>query len=95
MKISIESSITRYRNRHKVKGLCQDCSKLALVCRSRCEIHNERNNHYTREACRKTYVQRKAEGRCPKCGVPLVEGEGVICVNCIILKKLSAQGRIK
>ena len=84
----------RYRNKHRAKGLCQDCSRIALVGHSRCAIHNNRNAVNSKEPNKKRRKQWKAEGRCSRCGTSLIESEGAYCVNCNIETNVLRKGRI-
>ena len=82
-----------YKLRHKKLGLCISCTQPAntgdYYCiehrykKQRCDIRYYYKNKVERrhqvEARRQRY---KEEGKCPDCGIPLIEGEGVYCINC-------------
>ena len=81
-----------YKNRHKALGLFQSCSRKVLhrglclthywnklLCERKYYDLNFSNVRKTQDARRKRYAE---EGRCRDCGVSLIEGEGVRCINC-------------
>jgi predicted amidophosphoribosyltransferase len=43
------------------------------------ETHREEVNEYRRDR----YAERKAEGKCPRCGKKLRSAKSVLCKNCL------------
>jgi len=84
-----------YKRLHTELGLCLECSRPSLVGVKYCGIHLYRERE-RRRGCGSNYKERKKitsrlrylrykeEGRCACCGIKLVEGEGVRCMNCNI-----------
>ena len=82
------------RLKHKEKGLCQHCNDLAFLGTSLCLRHMEANRH-SRSLYRKNHRldlmekhkeerrRFKVEGKCIRCGAPLIEDEGGYCVACL------------
>ena len=81
-----------YRDRHNAKGLCQSCNREAAV-HGYCLFHYWRKlvrqrlwySRHREEKIKKVQERQRAlieSGRCPVCGIELVEGEGWRCVNC-------------
>ena len=75
--------------------LCRECNELAVVGRKRCVHHLygdalRHKRYYARHRLEEINRQRllreqwRVEGKCVRCGIPLIEGEGIICVNCCI-----------
>jgi hypothetical protein len=91
-KRGLEMARKRYQSR-KDNGVCVRCDNKAfpgivicLECRSKQRtgdnkyrmIHRDKRNKHQREL----KVQRLAEGKCYKCGSPLIEGEAKYCYAC-------------
>ncbi len=85
-----------YRDRHKKAGLCTECTAPATEGRY-CLPHLLTNRVYKKQnheryaitqnrAFKERYYRLKHEGKCTNCGVPLIEGETSLCVNCMIIK---------
>ena len=76
----------KYKEDHKKKGLCVDCSEPAVVGKTRCEKHFERNRIYDNKRNKARKQKYKDENKCPKCSAPLTEldlEDGYIeCCNC-------------
>ncbi len=83
-----------WRKKHKEMGLCHDCSRKSLFGLSLCLLHHEhlisygkvwRDNH--RKEIKKYHsmkrTQRIKEGKCIRCGAPLLDEEPKYCVNCM------------
>ena len=84
-----------YKDSHRKKGLCVDCSRNAIPGSTRCTEHSRNQDMYFKEwyaanqdkeiaralATRKLRVE---NGCCPSCGAPLGEqDEGfATCINC-------------
>ena len=95
----------RYHQR-KQDGLCVKCGAKASVGFSRCascsnkaklsdKKYHAEHFQALREYDRKRKERRIIEGCCSTCGIPLIEGEGVMCVNCIMASTLRRQGRVR
>ena len=80
--------------KHRAMGLCTDCLRKAFPHSSRCltclyahslaearyrRLHRE---HYQR-AARADRELRQREGRCIRCGAPLIEDETRYCMACV------------
>ena len=86
------SGSSRYKERHKKLGLCQDCPEPAVItryCVKHYWSHLVKSRDYNskhREEHRLYHQQRRKrfeeENKCNRCGIPLIEGEGKRCVNC-------------
>jgi len=83
----------RFRDKHKVLGLCHDCSRPVLNGMSLCIVHYAKHIVRCRkykETHREEYALRNAEQRkqallnhlCYKCLSPLIEDEGKYCFAC-------------
>ena len=88
----------KYKQSHRAKGLCYECSELAAPGRVRCWRHlmshivndknwNKRNPDYMKNYMKNYRVRMKEEGRCPACSAPLLQEDiaagKVTCENCI------------
>ena len=82
-----------YKQEHRERGLCTDCSEPVYRGLSRClkhlRSHVKADNLYERTTSKRDYKQRREErkdqGRCVKCGVKLdpdADCEKVCCMNC-------------
>ena len=83
-----------YIKRHKEMGLCQSCSRKASFGITYCAIHAHSHSLSSRKwselnpgkeaiQSRLRYSRRLKEGKCVRCGAPLMKEEtGVTCVNC-------------
>ena len=89
-----------YRARQKELGLCRDCQRKPIPRQTLCPIHAYKASLYNQKYYRdnvERFSQRnqewrdrmEREGKCNRCGIPLIEGEGKRCINCII----SSHGR--
>jgi hypothetical protein len=70
-----------YKDRHRLLGLCQNCSKKAILGTSYCPIHTINND--LRMA--NVYSVRLSEKRCGRCGMPLnddLDAGFKECINC-------------
>ena len=78
---------------HKEKGLCVICNKKALVGYTQCVYHLYKGSlksqkyaqgHRQLETVRhiEWRDRMRLDGRCIKCGAPLIEEESVYCMNC-------------
>ena len=87
-----------YKNRHKEQGLCVSCSRLAVPGDYYCTLHRYthqltdmgyywRNKEVRDAKVRMRREELKSEGKCPDCGVLLIEGEGVKCANCNFISR--------
>lgn len=92
-KESQREKIYRNRNERVRQGLCRYCLEKAipgfLYCLKHIYTDRASSHRYSlshREARARKSAERfqrlKAEGRCTDCGIPLIEGEGIRCVNC-------------
>lgn len=84
-----------YKQNHKKKGLCTQCSRKAVPGKTRCRWHLytgqlaarkyyglNRDKHIQRvRAKRARYIK---EGRCYMCGAPLHKEDNKLCINCSI-----------
>jgi uncharacterized OB-fold protein len=81
-----------YEARHKALGLCQKCSNPVFPGRVKClkclekdririKARYYKNHKYEIERNNKRRARYIAEGRCPKCGAPVLDGFQT-CVNC-------------
>lgn len=83
-----------YKDRHKEQGLCRFCSEKAIIkgyCQKHYSNQKQTDRRYYRRNSQKridykTRWQKKhiSEGKCMECGIKLIEGEGLKCVNCAI-----------
>lgn len=83
----------KWRRTHKRIGLCKDCNREVLSPSVLCARHlwlkrlSDRRYHIRNKIeelkkMNEKYNRLKQENKCPRCGIPLIEGEGVLCVNC-------------
>lgn len=83
-----------YKERHHALGLCLWCSRKAVPGEVLCERHTLTHRQSTCEGYKLHREERykkirwhqarlTAQGKCYKCGTPLIEGEGSICTNCM------------
>jgi hypothetical protein len=98
----------QWRAKHKELGLCHHCTAPALPQRTRCAYHTYLDNqrYRLRYHSDETYRHRQIakahnrsdrwlrEGKCVKCGTPLIEGEGKVCVNCCLMAQYANTGRV-
>lgn len=75
-------NVFNYKQRHFAKGLCLDCPRPArpgkLLCEKCAEAHNKRNKINDP----KLYKYRTENRLCTRCGTPLIDSEGLLCINC-------------
>lgn len=85
-----------YKQRHREQGLCVDCPLPAMPGHIRCVEHlhshavrkriaRSRDPVEYRKKWRRIYIQRKKDGRCPKCGNVKeydVDEGFIVCQNC-------------
>ena len=87
-----EKRRTRYAKRVE-EGLCVDCGKPVAPSSVRClkhttthSLHNaeyrSRNREYLAKQERERRQRWRAEGKCVRCGAPLIEGEIGYCMGC-------------
>jgi len=77
----------------KKSGLCPRCGqkikktskyKMCNDCRDYFRIYNNEISDIQNEAKRSRYAQRKAENRCPRCGIKLgKKSKNTICPKCL------------
>lgn len=60
----------KYQILHKQKGLCLQCSNIAVKS-GRCESCYEKNKIIAREYMRKRYLYKKTHGMCQNCDKPI------------------------
>jgi len=91
----------RYKKLHKERGLCVNCARevipgltKCMFCWSKESLYNKRYYQANKERLNKTARRRrdryKQENRCTACGAPLMDGDGVVCVNCNIQRQYPA-----
>ena len=84
-----------YRLEKKKAGLCRDCMEI-LSGFGQCATHAYMNSQSVKKHYRENsthlsliYKERRQrltdDGRCISCGIPLIQGEGLRCVNCQIV----------
>jgi hypothetical protein len=97
-----------FRNRTKrrrLMGICRDCNEPAILKSRLCASHyyreSERNKQYhyknkdiKAQKAKQRALKLKSEHKCKNCTIPLIEGEGVYCINCRLIsnKKLTGGG---
>lgn len=92
-----------HRHQHMNLGLCYDCNKPRLPNTLYCAYHYSQfllhmKRHYmkyqlrNREYMKQRQHRLKEERKCVGCTIPLIEGEGIRCVNCNIVVHI---GQIK
>jgi uncharacterized OB-fold protein len=72
------SYVKAWQESHRLRGLCLFCNNKALPGHSLCEKHLLSHNESNRKM-KENYV---LEGKCPKCGGPLLEDENRYCMVC-------------
>ena len=76
----------KYKDEHKKKGLCVDCSRPAIVGKIRCLKCTEKFRIYDNKRSKKRRETRKDENKCVTCSSPLLEidiKDGYVnCCNC-------------
>jgi len=77
-----------YKQRHREKGLCVDCSRKALPGQIRCKVHllhhrdwkEDRFKNKVRKIKFKKYWEKN--NLCNHCGAPLEDTKYKTCMNC-------------
>ena len=83
-----------YRESHKAQGLCVDCSSSTLPNRTLCalcsykyqvrhKVYRLEHRGVLSEKSRELRKHYAAEGRCSRCGAPLIEEEQRYCFACL------------
>lgn len=91
----VSKASVAYQHRHRDKGLCVVCQRPAIPGRVRCAFHLREQAELYRSRYRRDHKKERErldalreryaeEGRCIKCGAPMVEeDEGhSTCMNC-------------
>ena len=77
-----------YKQRHREKGLCANCSEKALPGRLLCYTHYQNHKLWkedpTKHSIRNKKIRQqwKKNNQCSKCGAPLDEEGYKQCMNC-------------
>ena len=88
----------KYRRLHKEKGLCTNCARKAIPGLTRCiycwniarhdaQKYYQKNKEKIKAESQKRRDRYKQENKCSRCGAPLMDGEGIVCVNCSIQRQ--------
>lgn len=79
---------TKYRMRHRAKGLCRACSR-KRTHGLYCDAHNEADKKRSAAYRKKTrYI------RCRECFRKLQDGDFIVCRSCIEKRKIRRDNRL-
>ena len=76
----------KYKDEHRRKGLCVNCSRPAVVGKVLCYVHLENEKVRDNKRNKKRKQKYKDENRCPSCSAPLsdldLQDGYIVCCNC-------------
>ena len=76
----------KYKDKHRLAGLCIDCSRPARVGYLQCEIHSGNNRERSIRDMPEVRQKYKDEGKCVVCSAPLPDIDAKdgysACCNC-------------
>lgn len=95
--MGIKAQRQKYKDWHKKEGLCRNCpnevsinSNYCAACLYKKNIHGrlyyQDNREYILEKRKILFDKRVAEGKCNRCGSPLIDDEVRCCLACKVSK---------
>ena len=88
----------KWGKKQKEMGLCHTCKRSVMQGYTKCIYHYYKQKEYDKSPERKearmlshkkTIDKMIIENKCQRCGVPLIEGENIVCIACRIKRNES------